>query len=237
MELQELSLLSIYGQLRYQLRPRFPDVRGAFIEELTAVLDLPHWGWGDEALTLWDEERTLSLLAGGREARAQFSRVEDTEKAVEMATTHFSMTLSRFGVQEVEFVGARTFWAAPVDSFDELRDSMLGRLGSDSFADTLKAVGRPVSDVGWVVEFHGENPQHSLRVGPMTREQAVAQHIPDAKLEDLPENFLFVDLDRFYSGTKYPASEGPDRWEKTFRKNLEIADSLGRIVTGTGSVR
>jgi len=88
-----------------------------------------------------------------------------------------------------------------------------------------------------VVEFHEEDPKHAFRIGPMTREQAMAVYLPDSKPEDLPESFLFLDLDRSYNDKSYPAIEAPDRWEKALRKNFEIAGSLGRILTGTGAVR
>jgi hypothetical protein len=237
MELQEPSLLGLIGQLRYQLRPRFADVRGAFIEELTGELKLPHWGWGDEAITLQDEERTLTLFATARELRAQVSRVTDLAEVTRMVTTLFNLGLERFAVEEVEFIGARTLWGAPVDSFDDLSAALVEQLGSGGFRELLGAVGRPVSDVGWVVEFHREDPKHALRVGPMTREQAVAQNIPEAKLEDLPESFLFFDLDRSFNDKPFPSGEAVDRWTKALDKNLEIASGLGKILTGTGAVR
>ena len=37
-----------------------------------------------------------------------------------------------------------------------------------------------------------------FRLGPMKREQATTVYIPDAKPEDLPESFLFLDVDRNY---------------------------------------
>lgn len=229
MELQELSPIAIMGQIWYPLSARYPDVRGSVIEEVTAALELPNWGWGDEFLNFFNDDRTLTLIAGGRESRVQMRRLEDVEAVVETFIKFFEIVLSRFNVTEVDFIGARSFWIGPVDSFEELRDNLLERLGSTTFAEVLAEIPGSPSDSGWVVEFHSKDPKHALRVGPMTREQVVAQFIPDAPSDDFPPQFLFLDLDRFLNDGAHPASDVPKVWEhafaRTWKRQPPLAES------------
>ncbi len=237
MELQEFSILAAIGQVRYPLSSRYPSARGQLLEEVIDAFAFPTWGWGDEFLNFHNEDRSLTLIAGGRESRAQFMRVEDIETVIDTSTRLFALALERFNVQQVDFVGARTFWAAAVDSFEDLRDALVGQLGSSTFAAMIDAAAQPVSDAGWVLEFHDKDPKHSLRFGPMKREQAVAQFVPDAKLEDLPASFLFLDVDRVYNDEQQDAQVAVKRWEQSFRKNVELAGEIGRVLTGIAAVR
>ena len=237
MELQELSLISLVGQLRFAPSPLYPDVRGRLIRELGEGLSLPHWGWGDEVVNLHNEPRTWTLIAGHKEARVQFSRVEDVDAILDVSSQFFRRALNLLEVSEVAFVGVRTFWAAAVDSFEELKDSMLSSLGSPALHALVEATGTPTSDLGWAVECHGQNPRHMFRFGPMKREQASAQAMPNAPVDDLPESFLFLDLDRNYHEQTDEPALAVERWVKSAGRNLEIADEMSKLLTGAGAIR
>lgn len=237
MELQEFSLIGLIGQLRFALNPKYPDVRGEIITDMVSRLDLPHWGWGDEVINFHNEDRTWTLLAGGREARGVFFRIEEVAEIVGVATELFEATLSHLQVTEVNFVGARTYWGAAVDSFDELRDYVIQDIGTSKFGDLIAATGTPASDVGFVVECHSQDPKHTFRFGPMTRAQAASVYMPDAPQEDLPENFLFLDLDRNYNEKTFPADEAITQWQRNIERNLEIAGEIGKMLTGVSAVR
>jgi hypothetical protein len=236
MELQEFSLIGLIGQLRYALSPLYPDVRGRIITQVKEALELPEWGWGDEVVNFHNADRSWTLLVGGREARAQFARVEDTAKSIDTAATVFESALSLLDVKDVAFVGARTIWVAAADSFEEVRDYISGMLDAPPMGELIAATGTPLSDIGWTVECHSQDPRHSFRVGPGTREQFAAT-FPWLQRENFPDSFLFLDLDRNYHETVVPAVEAVERWRKTAERNLEIAEAMSQILTGTGTVR
>jgi hypothetical protein len=225
LELQEILLRGIIVQLRFAVTPRFPDIRGRLIEELSEILELPEWGWGDNVF-LTTVDRSVTVFASSRELRVNFEEVEDAEEHFAFAKQFFDHAGGMLGVKAVEFVGVRTFWIGAVDSFDELHKWLLDRLAA-SAQDVLSIVSQPPTDTGWVFEFHKEDPKHTLRVGPMTNDQAVqlGLFVQESRVR-LPAEFLFIDLDRVNNEDKLDWPAAQSRWEATFRKNLEIGEKI-----------
>jgi hypothetical protein len=236
MELQELALKALGCQLRYELTPRYPDVRGRLAEEVIERFDVPQWGWGDQFLNFGNEEQSRVLIAGGQEVRAQINRVSDISETVAMIGDFFALALDILDVKEVSFVGARSYWAAAVSSFDELREWMLNGLGSSVLNDVSGQVGGKLTDIGWVLEFMDQDPKHRLALGPMTREQLLERVLPSATSDDIPDAFLFIDFDRIYNETEHDRGQALEKWRNAVDRNLEIVHGLGGVLTGERAI-
>jgi hypothetical protein len=158
--------------------------------------------------------------------------VVDVEDIVTTTRTLFGKVVSDFDVAEVGFIGVRTYWAAASDDFDELRDWLRDASFASSLQEALHPVGQ-VTDIGWVCEFMHEDPKHRLAVGPMTREQLQNQILRSAREDDFSEVFLWMDFDRVYNETAHAQAEVVERWERSFRRNLELAAQVGEQLTGS----
>jgi hypothetical protein len=228
-ELQELSLKSVRTQLRFKPTARFADVRGHITEELSRTHDLSEWGWGDAFVHVFSPDRTTNLVVSGRELQAGFEQIHRLDDLRESMAGFFEFGLETLGVDEVIFLGIRTYWIAAVDSFDELRAWLIESL-SQGVDPLLEPFGGSPSDVGWTFEFHQKDPKHSIRFGPMKQAQLVEQILATNSTEGIPLEFLFVDLDRFYNDGPIEARSVPERWNDSFQRSLDLGAQLGRIV-------
>jgi len=235
-ELQDFALRGVTCQLSYPLSTRYPDVRGRFLEELTAEIDLPEWGWGDEYLNFTNKDRGLTLIAGGRESRSQFESIVDVEDVVATTARLFEKAVDEFNVQEVGYIGVRTFWTAAVDDFDRLQEWARESLLSAPLRSASERIG-VLSDLGSTLEFMGADPKHRLQIGPMKREQLLGQILRGAEVDEVPESFLYLDLDRIYNETVFVRDDALKRWEESLRRNLDLAERFAAELTGMQSVR
>jgi hypothetical protein len=211
--------------MRFRLAPRFADVRGSLIEELSNNYDLREYGWGESQLRVANEDATRTLIVGSRESRFVYEHLERIDDYVQGGRAFFSHVLETLGVTEVEYLGVRTFWMAAVDSFEDLVAWMREWLTPDEpfsgFASTK------LTDVGWMFEYHESDPKLSVRLGPMKVEQVIEQFVGTDKRDLFPEEFLFLDLDRIYNDDPIATDGAVDRWEESLRKNLELGTKLG----------
>jgi hypothetical protein len=233
MELQDFVLKGVTSQLRWGVvTPRFIDRRGALIEALTAQHDLTEWGYGDDGLEVFKQDQSIVLAAGNREARGIFENVEDTGEVSRTCRGFFEFVLGELEISAISFVGVRSFWLAPTDSFEGLNAWMIEKL-SPGVGPLSEAIGTNPTDAGWVLEFHAADPKHTLRFGPMNPQQAMGQIFRDQNAENYPPQFLFLDFDRVYNEDKIDRSAALDRWEKSFGRNLEIGAKLGQLLSDT----
>lgn len=224
MELQELVVRAATMQFRFRLAPRFADVRGALIEELREANDLSEYGWGEAHVQLHNAERTRQLIVGSRELRIVYEHIERIDDFLDTARAFFERGLEALGVRELEFLGVRTYWLAAVDSFDELRDWMVERLSpSEPFS---AALGDVMTDVGWILEYRRQDPQHIIRIGPMTVDQLIEQVLGTSERELFPDAFLFLDLDRMYKETPIAADNAVERAFDAFQRSLAIGEKI-----------
>jgi hypothetical protein len=226
-ELQELSLKSVWTQLRFAPQARFADVRGQVTEELSRTHDLAEWAWGDALVHVFSADRTTNLIVTGRELRAGFEHIERVDDLRESVRSFFSFGLDVLGVEEVIFLGVRTHWLAAVDSFDELRDWLVSTF-SRGAAPVLEPFGGSSTDAAWVFEFHQQDPKHSLRFGPMKQAQLIEQHLATDSSEGIPAEFLFVDMDRVYNESPIESEGVIQRWADSFQRSLDIGERLGQ---------
>jgi hypothetical protein len=181
---------------------------------------------------LHDEDQTTTLIAGGQEVRAQFNGFSEVEEALTIVQDFFEMSLETLGVKEVKFMGSRTYWGAASSSFDELLAWMVERLGSEVTAALAAQVGSKVTDAGWAFEFMDKDPKHRLTFGPMTRDQFLERVLPNASADDIPETFLFMDLDRIYTESTHTRDQALTKWRENFERNLDVGRAAGGILTG-----
>ena len=81
--------------------------------------------------------------------------------------------------------------------------------------------------------FQDGDPKFHLRFGPMKKEQAYAQFLAHHDEDADPDVFLFVDIDRILNeGPFVGATESKERWEKSFRANIDLGKSLGAALGG-----
>lgn len=83
----------------------------------------------------------------------------------------------------------------------------------------------------------GADPKHRLQIGPMKREQLLGQILRGAEVDEVPESFLYLDLDRIYNETVFVRDDALKRWEESLRRNLDLAERFAAELTGMQSVR
>jgi hypothetical protein len=227
-ELQELSLKTVWTQLRFRPSSRIADIRGQIAEELSKAHELPEWGWGEDVAHVFSSDRTTNLIVTGRELRAGFDKIERLDDLRQTITSFLSYGLDVLGVEEVMFLGVRSYWLAAVDSFDELRDWLIASF-SGGAAPLLEALGDSPTDAGWVYEFHKQDPKQRLQFGPMKQAQLVEGVLTTDSSEGIPPEFLFVDMDRVYNDKPTEVGRVIERWSDSFQRTLDLGERLGGI--------
>jgi hypothetical protein len=236
MELQEIVLHGVTVQVRFVPRPRYGDARGKLVEDLAEAFDLTEWTLGPEVLVT-TRDRSRSYLVGSSELRAQREAVPD-ERDAESEIGHFiEYCANELNVAEATFLGVRTFWLGAVDSFEDLTAWMVGRFGGGA-AELVSEIGKPVTDVGWSFEMHGDDPKWSLRLGPMTADQLISYTLfSEQSRERLPADSLFLDLDRVFNDRPLPRDSLVQTFASSLQKNLEMGRHLASLLGEDGSLR
>jgi hypothetical protein len=225
MELQELVVRVVASQMRFRLAPRFADVRGDVIAALKEMTGAVEYGWSDTQTLVFDSDHARNFVAGSRELRLVFERVERMDDYIELGRQFFSYGLEKLGVESVEFVGVRSAWMGATESFEDLSKWMSERLNpTEPFT---QAVGQGHSDVGWTYEYRDHDPKVGIRMGPMKIEQFLTQYVETTERDFYPEVFLFMDLDRIIDAEPIAASEAVMRWEDSITKSLDLGQRIG----------
>lgn len=213
--------------MRFGLAPRFADRRGAIIQALRTEHDFQDFGWSETSLHVGNAEKTRIMVVGSRELRIVYEHIERTEDFLDAARSFFTFGLDQLEVQELDFLGVRSYWLAAVDSFDELRDWMIDRFSpSEPFSAALSA---KVSDVGWVFEYRDQDPETVVRLGPMKVEQLIDQIFGTSAADIFPDQFLFLDIDRIHRGP-IQAEEALSRMETAFERALAAGERIARTL-------
>jgi hypothetical protein len=225
MEIQEPLLKMLIFQARFEPSPRFADLRGALVERLRMEAGVPHWSWGD-IVEVANESRSIIAAASSRDLRVRTEFSVDAEEFKVLVSKCARATFETLKVESVAFVGVRCYWVAAVESFEDLRDRLVERLGGNNAGIDL--VGQPVSDAGWVYEFFDQNPKHMLRFGPMKREQAIGLNLfSEANKDLIPVEFLFVDVDSVFSDVAMATEAAVAKMEE----HCELGTRIGAEVT------
>jgi hypothetical protein len=233
MELQELVVRTVISQMRFRLAPRFLDSRGALVEKLRREFELSDYGWGQTQLQVLNADRTRVLIVAATELRLVYEHLERIDDYVEAGRRFFAEGLGELGIDQVEFLGIRTYWLAAVDSFADLAVWLRKRLSPSD--PVTAAVNSKPTDLGWVVEFQEKDPKHRITIAPMKVDQLVEQFVGTDKRELFPPEFLFVDIDRFFNATTVDTAAAIDRWEDALQKNLDLGERIAALLTGDNS--
>lgn len=230
MEVQELACKALIANVRFPLSPRMIDNRGQLIERFAEVLGTEQFGYSDLGVDVYTTNEHDHFRLTGTSLTASCEHPESVEETGERIKRFVREGVDALGVQHVQFLGVRTFWVAPTSSFGELRDALMERF-STAPARLADLAGKRPTDIGWHFEFHGSDPKVTVRMGPMTSEQAMANifRVGDASL--YPPEFLFMDLDRVLNDDAQPAAEVNDRLGRAIEHNMDLAGKFGRYFT------
>jgi hypothetical protein len=230
-EVQELACKALIANVRFRLSPLFADNRGALIQRLGELLGTNEFGWTETGVQVFTADKKDLFTVSGRDLVATCEHFEDQEEAARKIRVFVAAMLDALQVERYQFLGVRTHWIAPTDSFNELRDALIDKIGGGR-AVLNEVAGKPVTDVGWVFEFHGEDPRITVRVGPMKPEQAIAMQV--FRVDDTslyPPEFLFLDIDRVLADTEQPADDALRKLDRALEHNVELAGRFGRYFT------
>lgn len=231
MELQEFSPHLLISQVRLKSpHPVLFDKRGALIEELREMLEAPEWAYQQDGLQVSSSDGRELFRLTVSEAYVSLENFEDFEAAVEKTRRFLGFALEALGEPDITWMGVRSHDLAPADSLDSLREHMVEGL-SAPLADLSGLVGKQPTDVGWVVEFHGEDPRITVRLGPMVPEQATAVFFRDKDESRFPPQFLFLDVDRVLADSTFSSAEVLERWEASLTKARAITARLADWLT------
>ncbi len=232
LELQDFVIKGITSQLRFsEVNPLLVERRGGLIKSLLKQHELDQWAQGEGFVDVSDPARGIALNVTNREMRAMFERVDQVADVVDASRAFFELVDEVLEVGTIAGVGVRSWRMAAVDDFESLNGWLLEDL-LNRRDPLFEPFGHPPSDVGWAFDFHEADPKHNLRIGPMKREQAMAQLFRDQTEANYPSQFLMIDLDRFYSDEeRTPAADALERWERTLTRNLEISEAVGRVLS------
>ncbi len=225
MEIQEPVLKSVLSEIRFPVTPRFVGSRGDLVERLKALKGLQDWNMAEQFVQVFtngEPDHLLQVSAGNTALSLENLTAPECK---ELTAAAIEIVLEVLDLQEVSYVGVRSWWIAATESFQDLRDALIERFAAES-TSVLEPVGQKPSDVGWVFEFRSTQPQHVLRVGPMGQEQASREIFRDKDPDNYPPQFLYVDLDRHYSDESVPAAAAVDRWTRTFDRSLSVAEDV-----------
>jgi hypothetical protein len=226
MELQELVVRAITIQMRFKLAPMFADRRGSILSALLAEhSDLSDYGWTETGLQLSNPQRTRIMLVGSGEIRLVYEHLERIDDFTSVASEFFPRSLEELAVDQVAFLGIRSYWLAAVDSFDELCDWTVKRFSpTEPFSE---AVGARSTDTGWVFEYRAQDPEHIVRVGPMKVQQLTEQILGTSEADLFPEQFLFVDIDRIFRRDPIPTADVAARMQDSLDRALTLGQRIG----------
>jgi hypothetical protein len=229
-EVQELACKALMANVRFRLSPLLADNRGALIQRLGDLLDTNEFGWTESGVQVFTTDKKEFFSVSGRDVVASCEHFEDREETAAKIRAFVAAALDALAVEHYDFLGVRTFWIAPTDSFDGLRDALVAKFAGGRAA-LNDLVGKAMTDVGWVFEFHDADPRVTVRLGPMKSAQAMAQafRVDDAAV--YPPEFLFLDVDRILSDAPQPASDALRKLDRGIEHNVELAGRLGRYFT------
>jgi hypothetical protein len=224
-EIQEPVLRSVLSELRYPATPRFIGARGELIERLRTLRASRDWNMAEQFVQVFTDGEPDHLLQVSAGNMAFSFETLPASESKELTAAAAETVLETLGLDEVSYVGVRSWWLAAADSFEDLRDHMVELLATNS-KSILEPVGQKPSDAGWVFEFRTSQPEHVMRIGPMGAEQAAREWFRDKEPGNYPPHFLFVDIDRHYNGEVIAADEVLDRWDRAFDRCLSVAEDV-----------
>lgn len=230
MELQELACKALIANVRFRLSPLIIDNRGAVIQRISNVLDAPEFAFRENSVDVFTTDQHDLFRVSGRDLIASCEHFADLELAAGRIRTFVDEGVQLLDIETVAFLGVRTHWIAATDNFEELRDHLLESIGGGAGV-LAELAGKRSTDAAWVFEFLGNDPRVTVRMGPMTSEQAMAQifRVEDPAL--YPPAFLFLDVDRVMSDDDQPAERLLERLNRAIEHNLALAGRFGRHFT------
>ena len=129
-------------------------------------------------------------------------------------------------------MGLRSHDFAPVDSFEDLRARLVGTVAPPTTA-LAGFVGKSLTDVGWVFEYHGDDPRVAVRFGPMRADQARTTLFRDKDESHFPPEFLILDVDRVLEKSLTDGPSAIERWADSVEKNRALVARLAEWFTET----
>jgi hypothetical protein len=196
------------------------------ISALRSRLEAEQWGYGGGEVEVYRDDRTWTAAVSSRDTRLITEQITDVSAIASVVNDVTSAVCDLLDVRgDYSFLGIRTQWVAAVDSFDELRDRMADRLGG-SLSSVFSVVDQPLTDAGWVWEFHGVDPKYSVRFGPMTREQGLQVYFYEVNEERVPLEFLFVDFDRVINEQPVSRHRSEQVWADDLRASISVAEQV-----------
>jgi hypothetical protein len=166
----------------------------------------------------------------GKDLLASCEHPTDLELAAARIKRFVEESTDILDLERFTFMGVRSYWMAPTDDFDALRDTLIDRFGGGTSTIAAVAGSRP-SDVAWVYEFHDGQPQITVRVGPMKAEQAMTQFFRAEDATLYPPESLWLDVDRVIIDEDQSADQIMLRLTRAIEHNITVAGKLGRYFT------
>lgn len=233
-ELQELSCKSLVANVRFPLSPLMIDNRGELIQRLSKALGTDQFGYNDLGVHVFTTDEHDHFRLTGQDLQGSCEHPPDIDIAGARIARFVEEGISALEVEKILFLGVRSFWMAATDGFEALRDALLARFNMEP-ARLADIAGKRPSDAGWILEFHDGDPKLTVRVGPMTSEQALRQVFRSQDAELLPPESLFLDVDRVLNEDEQPADRVQQRLERAIEHNVSIARKFGAYLSTIGS--
>lgn len=194
MEVQDFAPHMLLARLLFkEPSPAVIDQRGALIATLRDTFGASEFSIEGAAVEALGSNRCWQYRIGTAQVLASIENFDELEEVRNELSKFFKLALGRLESPRIAQIHVRTYDMAPTDSFSELRDALATALAAprQHLADV---VGKPLSDAGWVMEFHHGDPHITIRFGPMKIEQ-IKKLQRDQRDDRYPEECLFLELD------------------------------------------
>jgi len=234
MELQDFAPHLLLAQVVFkEPSPAVIDQRGAWITTLGEKFGATEFSAEAAAVEAFSEDKRKQYRVGTMQVVASVENFDEIERVGKELGEFVDVALTRVNRPRVAQVRVKTYDLAPTDSFDELRDALAASLLTPT-QKLAEIVGKPMSDVGWVMEFLGSNPNITVRFGPMKIDQ-IKTMLRDERDSQYPEQFLFLDLDYLQEGEDLDVDQAVARLAKGIESNRHVvrhvADWLRETLT------
>jgi hypothetical protein len=201
------------------------DERGGIATEITKHLGKLTVMLDATAAELRSEGERNRYRIGIAQIYASLMGFDDLDVARSEVRDFLELALALTGEPTLRSMNVRTFDVAPADSFVALRDRLAARIatGGDGAA---RAVGMPLSDIGWIYEFKGQGSQAVVHFGAMEDEQ-LKEMLRDEEGDDYPPCVLFLDIDLKFEPADADKHKALDWWAECVDENRRMALRLG----------
>jgi hypothetical protein len=184
----------------------------------------------EEKLVLSDNGKNIRLLIGKSRTSFEINQPKTPESAKNTCLGYFDRAQKNLKWENLVRIGVRSFWIKETKlSLEELIEKV-----KKTFYKTNTIMGNAV-DVAVDFTLKEEQDKINFNLGPMSKEQLIAQFLPPATFDvsKIPEVFSFVNYDLYTLGSLHYSKELLENYvTRGLEKSRNTAELAFKILEG-----